>query len=116
MNHADDAETQLTLSCITAVRRYCQELELMGVKCERVLLFGSQAVGQVEEGSDIDLIIISSTWGPYSTRERLEMLGLAAARILEPVQALGATPEEVSTHRISPFMEHILNEQAVEIL
>ena len=97
------------------VRRFSVELKRMGIDCERVLLFGSQASGQAKEGSDIDLVVISPAWAPYSERERLELLGIAAARILEPVQALGTTPEEVATHRISSFMERVLNEQAVVV-
>ena len=85
----------------------------MGIPTERVLLFGSQAKGTAQEGSDIDLVIVSSAWEPYSERERLELLGVAAARILEPVQARGATPEEIATHRLSPFLEQVLQEQAV---
>ena len=77
------------------------------------MLFGSQAKGTAREGSDIDLVIVSAAWEPYSERERLELLGIAAARILEPVQAHGATPEEIAAHRLSPFLEQVLQEQAV---
>lgn len=97
------------------VSRYCRELERMGVTCERVLLFGSQAKGTAHEGSDIDLLVISEAWAPYNERERLEMLGIAAARILEPIQARGATPDEVATHQLSPFLEQVLHEQAIEV-
>jgi len=95
------------------VVRFCQQLEQMGIRSERVLLFGSQAKGTAREGSDIDLVIVSAAWEPYSERERLELLGIAAARILEPVQARGATPEEIAAHRLSPFLEQVLQEQAV---
>jgi uncharacterized protein len=105
-----------TESNVTAVvKRYCQELGRMGIPCERVFLFGSQAAGQAEDGSDIDLIVISPAWEAYSARERLELLGVAAARILEPIQALAATPEEVKTRRLSLFMKQLLDEQAVVI-
>jgi predicted nucleotidyltransferase len=87
----------------------------MGIHSEQVLLFGSQAAGAAREGSDIDLVIISSAWAPYSERQRLEMLGMAAARILEPIQARGATPDEVTGHQLSPFLEQVLQEQAVVI-
>jgi predicted nucleotidyltransferase len=87
----------------------------MGIRSERVLLFGSQAKGTAHEGSDIDLLIISSAWAPYGERERLELLGIAAARILEPVQARGAAPDEVARHQLSPFLEQVLTEQAVVI-
>ncbi len=97
----------------TIILKFSNELTKMGIHIERVLLYGSQAKGISVEGSDIDLIVISPDWAPYSNRERLEMLGIAAARILEPVQACGFTPQETSNHQLLPYWEHILNEQAI---
>ncbi|MEW6668745.1 MAG: nucleotidyltransferase domain-containing protein [Thermodesulfobacteriota bacterium] len=97
------------------IERYRNELEKMGIRCERVLVFGSQATGVAREGSDIDLFVISSDWAPFTERERLEKLGIAAARILEPIQALGVTPEEIATHQLFPLWEQVLQEQAVTI-
>jgi len=98
------------------VRRYRRELERMGIHCERVLLYGSQSTGTATEGSDIDLFIISPDWARYGERERLEMLGVAAARLLEPIQARGVTPEEIATHQLLPFWEQVLNKQAIAIV
>jgi predicted nucleotidyltransferase len=95
------------------VRRYCAELAKMGIHCDRVLVFGSQATGTATEGSDIDLFVVSPDWTGYSQRERLELLGVAAARILEPIQARGVTPEEIATHRLLPLWEQVLKEQAI---
>ena len=92
------------------VTRYCAELDRMGVHAEKVLLYGSQATGAARPDSDIDLIVISPDWEPYSGRERLEMLGVAAARILEPVQAQGFTPYEIASRQLTSFWEHILRE------
>jgi predicted nucleotidyltransferase len=39
-----------------AIHRFRAELEKMGIRCDRILLFGSQANGTAQEGSDIDLI------------------------------------------------------------
>ncbi len=107
------AETTPQLAAV--IHRYREELERMGVHCERVLLFGSQASGTASEGSDIDLFVISPDWARYSERERLEMLGIAAVRLLEPIQARGVTAEEIATHQLSPLWEQILDEQAIVI-
>jgi uncharacterized protein len=107
--------TEMSSSVPDVVGRYCRQLEQMGIRSERVLLFGSQAKGTAREGSDIDLVIISSAWAPYGERERLELLGIAAARILEPIQARGATPDEIARHQLSPFLEQVLSEQAVVV-
>ena len=87
----------------------------MGVHPTRILLYGSQAAGTAREGSDIDLIVISSDWKKYNHRQRLELLGIAAARILEPVQAQGFTPSEVKSKKVAPFWERVLKEQAIAI-
>ena len=97
------------------VRRYGAQLEKMGVHPTRILLYGSQAAGTAREGSDIDLIVISSDWKKYNHRQRLELLGIAAARILEPIQAQGFTPSEVKSKKVTPFWERVLKEQAIAI-
>ena len=61
------------------IGRFCRQLEQMGIPTERVLLFGSQASGTAQEGSDIDLVIVSTAWERYSERERLGVVGRATA-------------------------------------
>lgn len=97
------------------VQRFRTELENMGIHCEQILLFGSQATGSAREGSDIDLFVVSPDWARYNDRERFEMLGIAAARILAPVQARGVSPEEIAMHRLPPFWERVLREQAIVV-
>ena len=97
------------------VNRYRAQLEKMGIRPVRILVYGSQAAGTAPEGSDIDLIVISGDWKKYNQRERLELLGIASARILEPVQAQGFTPNEIRTKKIMPFWEQIIKEQAVTV-
>jgi hypothetical protein len=108
------AETTPELAQV--IQNYRQELEHSGIHCERILLFGSQATGTANEGSDIDLFVISPDWAAYDERERLEILGVTAARILEPIQARGVTPNEIATHQLPAFWEQVLNEQAVVIV
>jgi predicted nucleotidyltransferase len=84
------------------VQRFRAELEKMGIRCDRILLFGSQANGTAQEGSDIDLIVVSPDWARYNDRERFEILGIAAARILEPIQARGSRQRKlphIASHR-----------------
>jgi predicted nucleotidyltransferase len=94
------------------IDRYCFELTRMGIHPERVLLYGSQVKGTAKPDSDIDLIVISQDWEKYSELERLEILGVTAARILEPVQAKAFTPQEISSKQLSTFWEYILHKQA----
>jgi hypothetical protein len=87
----------------------------MGIHPERIMLYGSQAAGAAREGSDIDLIVISADWKKYNHRERLELLGIAAARILEPIQAQGFTPTEIKLKKVTPFWEQVMKEQAIAV-
>lgn len=97
------------------IRAYCAKLAEMGIQAQKVLLFGSQLHGTAAQDSDIDLIVISTDWERYNRRERLEILGIAAARILQPIQAQGFTPEEVAQQKISSFWLRIIHEQAVAV-
>jgi predicted nucleotidyltransferase len=97
------------------VQRFRDQLEKMGIHPEKVMLYGSQATGTAREGSDIDLIVISNDWEKFNQRERLEILGIASARILEPVQAQGFTPIEISKNQLMPFWAHVVKEQAIAL-
>jgi len=97
------------------IKRYRAQLQKMGIHPTRILLNGSQAAGTAREGSDIDLIVISGDWKNYSHRQRLELLGIASARILEPIQANGFTPSEIKLKKIMPFWEQIMKEQAIVV-
>jgi predicted nucleotidyltransferase len=107
------AETAPELKRI--VKRYRLQLQKMGIRPTRVLLYGSRAMGTAREGSDIDLIVISGDWEKYNQRQRLELLGVAAARILEPIQAQGFTPNEIKQKQITSFWEQVMKEQAIRI-
>jgi len=87
----------------------------MGIGVERILLFGSYASGQAREDSDVDLVVISADWEGLCERERLEVLGVAAARILQPIQAQGFTPEELSSGALSQFWREVVERHAVDV-
>lgn len=97
------------------VSRYREQLVRMGIRPERVLLFGSHAKGITRPGSDIDLVVVSPDFAPLNMRERLEALGVAAARIMEPIQAYGVTPDEVQQRTVSTFLLHVLEHEAVAV-
>ncbi|MFH0772081.1 MAG: hypothetical protein V1933_05625 [Candidatus Omnitrophota bacterium] len=54
-------------------------------------------------------IVISDDFRGMNLRERLEILGKAAARIMEPVEARGYTPQEVKLTSPASFLEEILS-------
>ena len=106
---------QTTPELAAVVKKFRQELEKAGIHPEQILLYGSQRWNTAEEGSDIDLIVISPDWVQFNRRERLELLGVIAARLLEPIQAQGWAPQEIADQQISPFWQEILEREAVVV-
>ncbi len=106
---------EITSELAHIITKYQDELESMGIHVEGFRLFGSQAAGTAHEGSDIDLFVISRDWVNYGLRERFEVLGIAAARILKPIQARGVTPDEIENRELSPFWQQVFEQQTIEI-
>lgn len=90
------------------IEEYKHALRMLGIRAERVILYGSFARGSQREDSDIDLLVVSSDFQKMNLRERLEVLGMAAARIMKPIEAQGYTPEETETALRPSFLKEIL--------
>ena len=97
------------------VERYREELARLGIHVTAMFLYGSYARNAHHEGSDIDFIVVSPDFARLNRRERLELLGTAAARILEPIQAYGLTPQEIEQHTLAPFWSDVLEHEAVPV-
>lgn len=97
-------------------KRYRAKLKELGVDVREIILFGSYATGAEREESDIDFIVISQSFKKMNVRERLEVLGVGAARVLEPIQALGYTPEEYAKGDKDIFLGEILASGTVRLL
>ena len=90
------------------IARYCAQLEALGIRVDRAILFGSHARGEAKDGSDIDVLIVSSDFASLNTRERMEQLGTAAARLWQPIEAIARTPDELAQVEPATLLEEIL--------
>ena len=90
------------------IARYCAQLSALGIRVDRAILFGSHARGEARDGSDIDVLIVSSDFETLNTRERLEQLGTAAARLWQPIEAMACTPNELAHVEPATLLEEIL--------
>jgi predicted nucleotidyltransferase len=90
------------------IKKYKQEIEKLGISPQKIILFGSYAGGIPREDSDIDVIVIADDFKNMNLRERLELLGVAAGRVYEPIEALGYTQEELNSRMKETFLEAIL--------
>ena len=59
-----------------------------------LILFGSHAVGTAHEDSDIDLVVISSSFSGKSYWERIDILTDAIYKVFAPIEASAFTPSE----------------------
>jgi predicted nucleotidyltransferase len=90
------------------IERYKRELTNLGIRTEKIILYGSYAKGNPRQGSDIDLIVVSNDFKSFNLRERLELLGLAAGKVFEPIEAFGYTPKELKSEEKESFLGEIL--------
>jgi predicted nucleotidyltransferase len=79
---------------IKIVHRYRATLEDLGIKVEKMILFGSYATGTYHEGSDIDLVVISQDFADKDFWQRIKVLARALRIVFEPIEATAMTPEE----------------------
>ncbi|MBI3754431.1 MAG: nucleotidyltransferase domain-containing protein [Deltaproteobacteria bacterium] len=92
------------------IKRYVEELKNLGITPEKIMIYGSYAKGHPREGSDIDLIVISKDFRGKNLRERLEILGLAAGRVFEPIEAIGYTEDEIIAKEKGSFLDEVVTE------
>lgn len=79
---------------VAIVGRFARELQIRGIRPQKVILYGSQAVGTATEASDIDVVVISESFVGMSYWERIEVLTEAIYAVYAPVEAVAMTPEE----------------------
>lgn len=92
----------------SVIKEYKEELKHLGINVKQVILYGSFAKGSQRADSDIDLLIVSDDFKKLNLRQRLEILGIAAARIREPVEAKGYSFSEIEAVSDGSFLREIL--------
>jgi len=90
------------------IKEYKQALKNLGINVNRIILYGSFAKGSQREDSDIDVVVISDDFEKMNLRGRLEVLGIAAARMMKPIEARGYTPKELKMATQASFLKEIL--------
>ena len=78
------------------IQVYLQDLSAK-IKIDTAILFGSALSGKFSEGSDIDLLILSSEFRKMSDSDRFDLLytsRLSKVTQSTPMDIFGLTPEE----------------------
>lgn len=78
----------LEKSVLISVNKYLDALKEAGIDVDQAVVFGSQATGTAHEWSDIDLLVIASTFDDLTDRSAINLLWRLAARVdsrIEPI-------------------------------
>lgn len=76
------------------ISRFKRALESRSISVDRIVLFGSYAAGTQQDGSDIDLIVVSKDFANKGYWERIDVLSDAIYEVFQPIEAVAMTPEE----------------------
>lgn len=76
------------------VLKFRSELEKEGITINRMILFGSYATGSQTEGSDIDVVVVSTDFKGLNHWQRLGLMTEALYKIFEPIEVRALTPQE----------------------
>ena len=79
---------------LATVKRFKNALESINIRVDQLILFGSHAEGTAREDSDIDLVVISSSFSDKSYWDRINILTDAIYQVFAPIEASAFTPDE----------------------
>jgi len=79
---------------LATVKRFKNALESINIRVDQLILFGSHAEGTAREDSDIDLVVISSSFSDKRYWERINILTDAIYQVFAPIEASAFTPDE----------------------
>lgn len=98
------------------INKYKQKLEKLGIKVKKIILYGSYAVGNAKEFSDIDLAVVSDDFKNMDLWERLCLLGRARLGIKRPMEIIGFTEKEFEEKHKGTFIGDEVKAKGVQIL
>jgi len=81
-------------SVLRVIEMFRQALEKKKIKIQTIILYGSCAREDYQEGSDIDLIVISKSFSKIGYWDRIELLTDVIYELYEPIEAVAMSPED----------------------
>lgn len=79
---------------LKTINQFKKVLEANNIRVEQLILFGSHADGTAREDSDIDVVVISSSFNGKNYWERIDILTEAIYEVFAPIEASAFTPEK----------------------
>ena len=81
-------------SVLTIIADFNAEMEALGTRPSKVILYGSYARGDWHEWSDIDLVVVSPDFEGMGYWDRIEVLTEAIYRVRQPIEAVAMDPDQ----------------------
>jgi len=81
-------------AALTVIAKFQKALEAKGIIVNKLILYGSFAIGQFKEGSDIDIVVIANDFADKTYWERINILSDAIYEVFAPLEVVGITPDE----------------------
>ena len=92
------AEKTINSKVMKVVRYFVERLREDGIKVSKVVVFGSQALGNMRKDSDIDIIVVSENFRRKNLFKRVDMIYKAYSATVDefvvPMDIVAETPEE----------------------
>ena len=83
-------------TAVEIVNRFRKGIEERGIRPLKIILYGSFADNTNQEGSDIDIIVISDDFIGKNYWERIDILADVIYEIFAPIEAIALTEDEWS--------------------
>ena len=94
---------------IDALERFKKSLKDLGFHVDKMILFESYA--QRSQREDVDVVVISDNFNNMSLFKRLEIIGIAKAKIMEPIEQLGIQKRSIQGKEKAHLLRMKLNQK-----
>ena len=98
---------------VKIVKQYLSNLDKQGVQVEYGVIFGSQARGQVDQWSDIDLLVVSHRFDKQCSRADVNLLWRVAARTDSRIEPIPVGAQQYHQDQSSHIIEIARREGAI---
>ncbi|MFH0801633.1 MAG: nucleotidyltransferase domain-containing protein [bacterium] len=98
------------------INEYGGNLRGLGIRPEKIILFGSSANGRLLKDSDLDLAVISKDFSGMDLWERACILGRARVGLKWPMEILGLSPDEFENAGKGSFIGDEVKTKGIDML
>ncbi len=88
----------------------------MGIKPQKIILYGSYTQNNANRHSDIDLVVVSNDLAEYDLWDRQCILGRPCIEIDYPMDVMGFTEEEYAQKGVGTFIGDEVKTKGIEII